>query len=139
MKYTVARIDEDIDYGCEERNEDQPVMAIVTLKDEEGQEIRIRQEDQMLYDREINEGDEVILDEENKLKRVPDENWTKTCTSQNVDIPKFTAMMEAVKEGKDISWVCPFCGGKVGRISQENGKTTIGCDSCDMRIELEAN
>lgn len=70
MKYMVVRIDEDIDYGCEERNEDQPVMAIVTLKDEEGLEMRIRQEDQMLYDREINEGDEVILDEENKLKRV---------------------------------------------------------------------
>ena len=55
MKYTVLRIDEDIDYGCEERDENQPVMAVVTLRDEEGLEITLRQEDQMLYDREINE------------------------------------------------------------------------------------
>ena len=36
MKYTVLRIDEDIDYGCEEKDADQPVMAVVTLRDEEG-------------------------------------------------------------------------------------------------------
>ena len=139
MKYTVLRIAEDVDYGCEERDVNQPVMAVVTLRDGEGMEITLRQEDQMLYQREIKEGDEVILDEEKKLQKVPDENWTETCTSRTVDIPKFTAMMEAVKEGKDIDWICPFCGGKVGLISSENGKTTIGCGSCDMRIQLETN
>lgn len=33
MKYTVKRIDEDLDFGCEERIEGAPVMAVVTLID----------------------------------------------------------------------------------------------------------
>ncbi|MFR8999209.1 MAG: hypothetical protein ACLVIY_01060 [Anaerobutyricum soehngenii] len=33
MMYTVKRIDEDLDFGCEERPDDAPVMAIVTLVD----------------------------------------------------------------------------------------------------------
>ena len=32
MIYTVKRIEEDVDYGCEERPEDVPVMAVVTLR-----------------------------------------------------------------------------------------------------------
>ena len=31
MIYTVKRIDEDLDFGCEERPKGMPVMAIVTL------------------------------------------------------------------------------------------------------------
>lgn len=31
MMYTVKRIDEDLDFGCEERPEDVLVMALVTL------------------------------------------------------------------------------------------------------------
>ena len=42
--------DEYIDFGCEERSADDPVIAIVTLLDENGEQLRIRQEDQMLYD-----------------------------------------------------------------------------------------
>ena len=29
MMYTVKRIDEDLDFGCEERLDDAPVMALV--------------------------------------------------------------------------------------------------------------
>ena len=61
MKYQVMRIEEDLDFGCEERGADEPVMAVVVLKDENGTESRIRQEDQMLYDWNIEEGDTVIL------------------------------------------------------------------------------
>ena len=32
MIYTVKRIDEDLDFGCEERAKDAPVMAVVTLR-----------------------------------------------------------------------------------------------------------
>lgn len=46
MKYTVERIDEDMDFGCEERIEGAPVMAVVTLIDDDGQEIKLRQPDQ---------------------------------------------------------------------------------------------
>lgn len=65
-KYRVLRIDEDVDYGCEERMEDTPIMAIVTLQDEDGKQYILRQEDQILYNRDIREGDLVILDQMNK-------------------------------------------------------------------------
>lgn len=139
MKYTVLRIDEDIDFGCEERAADSPVMAVVTLTDENGAEMKIRQPDQMLYDRDINEGDTVILNEKNELQKPLNDNWTKKCTTRTVDTMKFVDMMQAVKSGKQVEWACPFCGGKVGLMEQEGGHTVIGCDSCDMRINLDEN
>ena len=39
MMYTVKRIDEDLDFGCEERLDDAPVMALVTLVDSSGKEV----------------------------------------------------------------------------------------------------
>ena len=35
-----------------------------------GEELRVKAEDAMLYDRNINEGDEVCFDESNKLEKV---------------------------------------------------------------------
>ena len=54
MIYTVKRIDEDLDFGCEERPKGMPVMAIVTLMNSSGEEIRIKAEDAMLYECKIN-------------------------------------------------------------------------------------
>lgn len=70
MKYTVKRIDEDIDFGCEEHIEGAPVMAVVTLIGDDGKEVKLRQPDQMLYDRNINEGDVVFLDGKQELQKV---------------------------------------------------------------------
>ena len=42
MIYTVKRIDEDLDFGCEERAKDAPVMAVVTLVDSSGEELRVK-------------------------------------------------------------------------------------------------
>lgn len=70
MKYTVKRIDEDLDFGCEEHIEGVPIMAVVTLIDDDGQEIKLRQPDQMLYDRNISEGDVVFLDGKQELQKV---------------------------------------------------------------------
>ncbi|MDY2726288.1 MAG: hypothetical protein SOV36_05665 [Anaerostipes faecalis] len=67
MNYKVLRIDEDVDFGCEERSENEPVMAVVTLLDENGKETVIKMEDQLLYDRDINEGDMVTMDEKKQL------------------------------------------------------------------------
>ena len=39
MIYKVKRIDEDLDFGCEERAKDAPVMAVVTLVDSSGEEL----------------------------------------------------------------------------------------------------
>lgn len=69
MMYTVKRIDEDLDFGCEERPEDVPVMALVTLVDSSGKEVTVKVEDAELYERNINEGDKVCLDVNNKLEK----------------------------------------------------------------------
>ena len=126
MKYQVMRIEEDLDFGCEERGADEPVMAVVVLKD-----------DQMLYDWNIEEGDTVILNENGELRKVLSGDWTQNCNSKNVDTTKFVNMMQAVKVGKQIDWICPFCSGTVERLEQKGGKTVIGCTSCDMRIQIE--
>ena len=69
MIYTVKRIEEDVDYGCEERPEDAPVMAVVTLVDSSGEESRVKVEDALLYKNNINEGDKVSIDANNKLEK----------------------------------------------------------------------
>ena len=69
MIYTVKRIDEDIDYGCEERSEDVPVMAVVTLTNSLGEELVVKAEDANLYECNINEGDKVSIDANNKLEK----------------------------------------------------------------------
>ena len=70
MIYIVKRIDEDLDFGCEERAEGAPVMAVVTLMNSSGEELIVRSEDAMLYERNINEGDKVYFDEENNLEKI---------------------------------------------------------------------
>ena len=137
MKYQVMRIEEDLDFGCEERGADESVMAVVVLKDENGTESRIRQEDQMLYDWNIEEGDTVILNENGELRKALSGDWTQNCDSKNVDTTKFVNMMQVVKAGKQIDWICPFCSGTVERLEQKGRKTVIGCTSCDMRIQIE--
>ena len=70
MTYSVIRIDEDLDFGCEERMAGNPVMAMVTLQDSAGKQTIVRQPDQMLYDRLIEAGDKVTFDEQGKLVKV---------------------------------------------------------------------
>lgn len=69
MIYTVKRIDEDLDFGCEERLPGAPVMALVTLVDSESEELRVKAEDAMLYARGIDEGDRVFFDEKKTLQK----------------------------------------------------------------------
>lgn len=70
MMYTVKRIDEDLNFGCEERPDDVPVMAIVTLVDSSGKEVTVKAEDAKLYKCNINEGDRVCFDINNELEKV---------------------------------------------------------------------
>ena len=70
MIYTVKRIDEDLDFGSEERAEGALVMAVVTLMNSSGEELIVKSEDAMLYERNINEGDKVYFDQENSLEKV---------------------------------------------------------------------
>ena len=73
MSYIVKRIDEDLDFGCEERAEDGGGGGGGGGGDSSGEELRIRAEDAMLYERNINEGDKVYFDKDNKLEKVLDE------------------------------------------------------------------
>ena len=70
MIYTVKRIDEDLDFGCEERPKGMPVMAIVTLINSSREEVIVKVEDAMLYERNINEGDKVCFGVNNKLEKI---------------------------------------------------------------------
>ena len=70
MIYIVKRIDEDLDFGCEERAEGIPVMAVVTLINSAGEELIVKSEDAMLYERSINEDDKVYFDEDNHLEKI---------------------------------------------------------------------
>ena len=70
MIYTVKRIDEDLDFGCEERPKGMPVMAIVTLINSSREEVIVILEDAMLYERNINEGDKVCFGVNNKLEKI---------------------------------------------------------------------
>ena len=70
MIYIVKRIDEDLNFGCEERVEGESVMAVVTLMNPSGEEFIVKVEDAMLYECNINEGDKVYCDEENNLEKI---------------------------------------------------------------------
>lgn len=53
MQYKVLKIEEDMDFGCEER--------------ENGNETSLRHDDGLLYERDINEGDLVTMDGQHQL------------------------------------------------------------------------
>lgn len=67
MTFTVLKIEEDLDFGCEERPDGASVTAVVTLQDSSGNQTTVRQPDQMLFDRKIDVGTRVIFDEQGKL------------------------------------------------------------------------
>ena len=67
--YTVCEISEDMDFGCEERPADVQRMAVVMLTDQNGEKIQVKQPDDMLYEREIEEGDSVYFDSEGRLQK----------------------------------------------------------------------
>ena len=67
--YRIIRIEEP-DFGCEGRMKGQTVMDTVVLRDESGQEIVKQIEDSLLYERDLNEGDAVMIEGNGKLRSV---------------------------------------------------------------------
>lgn len=132
MIYIVKRIDEDLDFGCEERSKNAPVMAVVTLVNSAGEELKIKAEDAMLYEKAINEGNKVYFDKDNKLEKALDEAQKKNCTTKTVDTVSFVNMMQVVKSGNPRDW-------NVALMKNEDGHTIIGCEECNMRIKPESN
>ena len=62
MQYKVLKIEEDIDFGCEERQPGEKLMSVVLLEREDGCEMSLRHDDELLYERDINEGDKEAKD-----------------------------------------------------------------------------
>lgn len=58
--YQVTRIEE-MDYGCEGLPDGEQLMVSVFIQDEAGNDTILRVKDDTLYERDINEGDRVIL------------------------------------------------------------------------------
>ncbi len=68
QEYIILQIQED-DYGCEERPAGAKKTVFVRMKDAEENERMIRQEDDWLYEQEIDEGDLVVLTENHLYKK----------------------------------------------------------------------
>ena len=66
MKYIIKRIQES-DYGCEERPDDYKSTVVLTLRSESGDEIEMEVLDDEMYKLNINEGDWVSFDVDNKI------------------------------------------------------------------------
>ena len=67
--YTVLRIDEP-DFGCEGRPDGiEPVDRVLLKKGSNGEEIFVKERDALLYEMDINEGDELFL-VEGELKKI---------------------------------------------------------------------
>ena len=139
MIYTVKDIQEDLDYGCEERREGTPLMAVVTLEDENGGELIRKVPDKGLCDEGIGIGGKVYFDEDNVLRKaLSREHWTKDLSGMDIDVNGFIDDMEGLIRGTKKRWVCPFCGGDILLVSSKEGKHKICCSRCDMTIEIDA-
>lgn len=68
QEYIILQIQED-DYGCEECPAGAKKTVFVRMKDAEENERMIRQEDDWLYEQEIDEGDLVVLTENHLYKK----------------------------------------------------------------------
>lgn len=65
-KYMIKQIDE-ADFGCEGRPDGYVPMVKVYLEDESGVEMIIEMEDAKMYERQLDEGSEVIIGEDATL------------------------------------------------------------------------
>ena len=72
--YQVIRIEEP-DFGCEGRPEGQEIKDKVFLKEETtGEETTIFMEDKLLYDRDIDEGSKVVINQDGRLQKAEDQS-----------------------------------------------------------------
>ena len=67
MQYKVLKIEEDMDFGCEERQAGGALMSVGLVAQSIGNETSLRHDDGLLYERDINEGDLVTMDGQHQL------------------------------------------------------------------------
>ena len=139
MIYRLVDILEDIDFGCEEREGSRPLMAVAVLEDTDKNQIRFKMEDALFTKRGLQAGDSVYIDEDDTLRKaITSPDWTKEFGSKDIDVAGFVRDMEDLVSGRKKKWICPFCGGHIVVLGKDGDENHIGCDSCDMRIDLSA-
>ena len=69
MIYKVLKIEEDIDFGCEERMDGEPVKVLVTLENSLGEKKSVKIPDLLLCEQGIDEGMEVCFDKNGFLRK----------------------------------------------------------------------
>ena len=139
MIYRLVDILEDIDFGCEERKGDRPLMAVAVLEDPDKNQIRFKMADNLFTQRGLQAGDSVYIDEDDTLRKaITSPDWTKEFGSKDIDVAGFVRDMEDLVNGQKKKWICPFCGGHIVVLGKDGDENHIGCDSCDMRIDLSA-
>ena len=139
MIYRLVDILEDIDFGCEEREGELPLMAVAVLEDPDNNKIRFKMPDALFTKRGLQAGDSVYIDEDDTLRKaITSPDWTKEFSSKDIDVAGFVRDMEDLVNGRKKKWICPFCGGHIVVLGKDGDENHIGCDSCDMRIDLSA-
>ena len=139
MIYRLVDILEDIDFGCEEREGDLPLMAVAVLEDPDNNKICFKMADALFTQRGLQAGDSVYIDEDDTLRKaITSPDWTKEFSSKDIDVAGFVRDMEDLVNGRKKKWICPFCGGHIVVLGKDGEENHIGCDSCDMRIDLSA-
>ena len=139
MIYRLVDILEDIDFGCEEREGDLPLMAVAVLEDPDNNKIRFKMADALFTQRGLQAGDSVYIDEDDTLRKaITSPDWTREFSSKDIDVAGFVKDMEDLVNGRKKKWICPFCGGHIVVLGKDGDENHIGCDSCDMRIDLSA-
>jgi len=137
--YKVRDILEDVDYGCEERSKDAPLLSEAILEDTSGGKRYFKMPDVLFQERGILEGDYVYIDEYETLqKAIVSPDWTKEYGSSDVDVKGYLQNINDLITGKKTKWICPFCGGNILYLGKIDGYDHIECDSCDMSIDVEA-
>ena len=139
MIYRLVDILEDIDFGCEEREGELPLMAVAVLEDPDNNKIRFKMPDALFTKRGLQAGDSVYIDEDDTLRKaITSPDWTKEFGSKDIDVAGFVRDMADLVNGRKKKWICPFCGGHIVVLGKDGDENHIGCDSCDMRIDLSA-
>ena len=139
MLYKVLDILEDLDYGCEERGEDAPLLSETVLEDTDGKTQYFKMAEPLLQERGITRGDTVYIDEfETLQKAITSPNWTKVFSSKDVDVSGYIQNIYDLISGRKQKWVCPFCGGNILYLGKIEGCDHIACDNCDMKIDVKA-
>ena len=139
MIYKVLEIREDLDYGCEERSEDTPLLSEAVLEDADGAERYFKMPEALFQKRSISDGDFVYIDEFATLqKAIISPDWAKDYSSKEVDVSGYLKNIEDLISARKQKWVCPFCGGHIIYLGKNGDCDHIACDSCDMSIDVEA-